>query len=163
MTSPDDYERIFEYNKKVLHAFYGKLSSLPWELVARNMETSHHSMKNIFVHVLVVYDGWMYRNTDEMKKDVPWQDYKGENYYSMKDVGSFMERVLKNVDSLLVNLTEEKLSSSVKAPWFDVSMKLCDAMMQVTFEQAHHIGEIIAMMWQRNIEPPDMTWFDNMS
>ncbi|MHB1907717.1 MAG: DinB family protein [Nitrososphaerales archaeon] len=160
--TPSDYTRIFDYNKKILRAFFLKLSSMPWELVAKNMEASHHSMKNIFVHLLVVYDGWLYRNNEEMKKDVPWQDYKGESYYSMKEVGVFMDKVVKNVDLTLNGLTEEKLHSSVKAPWFDVSMKLSDALMQVTFEQANHIGEIIALMWQRNIEPPDMTWFDNM-
>ncbi len=126
------------------------------------MEASHHSMKNIFVHILVVYDGWLNRGTDETRKDVPWQEYKGENYYSMKEAGVFMDKVLKNAETVLSTLTPEKLASNVQAPWFDVSIKMCDALMQITFEQAHHLGEIIALLWQRNIEPPEMTWFDNM-
>jgi hypothetical protein len=32
--------------------------------------------------------------------------------------------------------------------------------MQVTFEQAHHTGELIALFWQQDIEPPEMTWID---
>jgi hypothetical protein len=38
---------------------------------------------------------------------------------------------------------------------------LRDVLMQVTFEQAHHLGEIIAILWQSNIEPPEMTWIMN--
>jgi len=32
--------------------------------------------------------------------------------------------------------------------------------MQVTFEQAHHTGEFIALFWQIDVEPPEMTWID---
>ena len=32
--------------------------------------------------------------------------------------------------------------------------------MQVRLEQAHHLGELIALFWQIDIEPPEMTWVD---
>ena len=31
---------------------------------------------------------------------------------------------------------------------------------QVTLEQAHHLGELIALFWQIDVEPPEMTWID---
>ncbi len=65
------------------------------------------------------------------------------------------------VDELLDNLDDELLAKKVKAPWLPGSHYLADVLMQVSFEQAHHIGEIIAMMWQLDIEPPEMTWIMN--
>ena len=35
-----------------------------------------------------------------------------------------------------------------------------DGLLQTTFEQAHHLGEIIAALWQDDIEPPPMTWIE---
>ena len=35
-----------------------------------------------------------------------------------------------------------------------------DALAQVTLEQAHHVGELIALFWQQDVEPPEMTWID---
>ncbi len=37
-----------------------------------------------------------------------------------------------------------------------------DAFYQVSFEQAHHLGEIIGAYWQSNWEPPAMTWIENL-
>ena len=30
----------------------------------------------------------------------------------------------------------------------------------MTFEQAHHLAELIALLKQQDIEPPEMTWID---
>ena len=42
----------------------------------------------------------------------------------------------------------------------DLREALRDALLQVTFEQAHHTGELIALLWQIDVEPPEMTWID---
>lgn len=55
----DDFRRIFMYNRSVLHAFLETLDKLPAETVAKNLEASHNSMKDIFTHILTVYDGWL--------------------------------------------------------------------------------------------------------
>jgi len=33
-------------------------------------------------------------------------------------------------------------------------------LVQVTLEQAHHTSELIALFWQQDIEPPEMTRID---
>ncbi len=40
------------------------------------------------------------------------------------------------------------------------TMSLRDPLLQVTFEQTHHTGELIALFWQQDVEPPEMTWID---
>jgi uncharacterized damage-inducible protein DinB len=34
--------------------------------------------------------------------------------------------------------------------------------MHVMTEELHHRGEIIAILWQENIQPPDMGWLSVM-
>src|SRR5574337_1084268 len=60
--------------------------------------------------------------------------------------------------NLLATLTDASLRRTVKAPWQPKACPLGDALIQVTLEQAHHLGEIIAMLWQKDIELPGMTW-----
>ena len=73
-----------------------------------------------------------------------------------------MNKVLRGEDELFENLDEEMLSKNVRAPWLPSKHKLADVLMQVSIEQAHHIGEIIALLWQLDVEPPEMTWIMNI-
>ena len=69
-----------------------------------------------------------------------------------------MEHVETGVDALLGDLSDSMLASPIKVDWFEKERSLADVLMQVTIEQAHHLGEIIALLWQQNINPPEMTW-----
>ena len=33
-----------------------------------------------------------------------------------------------------------------------------DVLIHVTTQELHHRGEIIAILWQMNLQPPDMGW-----
>jgi len=55
----DDFRRIFKYNRRVLHAFHETLEKFPSKTVSKNLDASHNSMKDIFTHILTVYDGWL--------------------------------------------------------------------------------------------------------
>jgi uncharacterized damage-inducible protein DinB len=37
-----------------------------------------------------------------------------------------------------------------------------DVLIHVMTEELHHRGEIIAILWQMNIQPPDMGWLSVM-
>jgi uncharacterized damage-inducible protein DinB len=62
------------------------------------------------------------------------------------------------MERLLRGLTDASLRRKLRAPWQPKACSLEDALMQVTLEQAHHTGEIIAMLWQEDLHPPEMTW-----
>ena len=161
MPSAEDFRRIFTYNEKVLRSFFDALNRLPWEKVSKNMEASHQSMKNIFVHILSVYNGWINYNAQGKSGEIPWELHDYENYHSMSQVQEFMSKVLGGVNGFMKELNDADLSKKITAPWMEGEHELSDVLMQVTLEQAHHLGEIIALLWQLNIEPPEMTWIDN--
>jgi len=79
----------------------------------------------------------------------------------MEQVKGFMLKVLAGVNVFLKALDDKAPTKKITAPWMEGEHELRDVLLQVTFEQAHHLGEIIAMLWQTNIEPPEMTWIMN--
>jgi len=153
----DDFRRIFKYNRQVLHSFLETLDKLPSEIVSENVGASHNSMKDIFTHILTVYDGWLNHARKGEASGVPDLEFD-EAFHSMDAMKRYMEHVETGVDALLGDLSDSMLASPIKVDWFEKERSLADVLMQVTIEQAHHLGEIIALLWQQNINPPEMTW-----
>ncbi len=153
----DDFRRILNYNRWVLHSFLETLDRLPAETVSKNLEASHNSMKDIFTHILTVYDGWLNHARNGETSGVPGSE-RDEAFQSWSSMKRYMKHVETGVDALLRDLTDSMLASPVKVDWFEKEQSLADVLMQVTIEQAHHLGEIIALLWQHNVEPPEMTW-----
>jgi uncharacterized damage-inducible protein DinB len=60
----------------------------------------------------------------------------------------------------LAKLTDADLERLIQPEWKERPHPIRDALYQVTFEQAHHVGELIALLWQMDVEPPEMTWID---
>ena len=134
------------------------MSKLPWKTISKNVEASHHSVKNIFIHILAVYNGWLNYNVYGKASEIPHDtEHNPGSYHSVKDIRGFMNKVWKGVDKLLINLDDELLAKKVRAPWLPGTHSVGDVLMQVSLEEAHHIGEIIAILWQLDIEPPEMT------
>lgn len=158
---PDYYRRLFSYNKKILDSYLGSISRLPWKTVCSNYETSNYSLKETYLHILTVYNGWLNYNVYGKSSEIPHEtEHNSDHYTSMRDMQRFKEKVWKGVDRLLASLDDKYLQRRVRAPWLHGSYKLADVLMQVTFEQAHHIGEIIAVFWQLDVGPPEMTWLE---
>jgi uncharacterized damage-inducible protein DinB len=82
-------------------------------------------------------------------------------YHSMEDMDRFMKKVWKGVDKLIDGLDEKALTKQVSAAWLPGEHRLADVLMQVTMEQAHHLGEMICLLWQIDVEPPEMIWIMN--
>jgi uncharacterized damage-inducible protein DinB len=152
-----DFRRIFKYNLWVLHSFLETLDKLPSGTVSENLEASHNSMKDIFTHILTVYDGWLIHARKGETSGVP-ESESDEAFQSMDTMKRYMEHVETGVDALLRDLSDSMLAFPIKVDWFEKEQSLEDVLMQITIEQAHHLGEIIALLWQHDIEPPEMTW-----
>ncbi len=156
-TKPDDFRKMFRYNRLVLHSFLESLDKLPAQIVSKNVEASHKSMKDIFTHILTVYDGWLNHARKGEVSGVPESELD-EAFQSMEAMRRYMKHVEAGVDTLLSELDDSMLASSIRVEWMVREHSLADALMQITIEQAHHLGEIIALLWQNDIEPPEMTW-----
>lgn len=153
--------RLFAYNERVFDRFVRRVHHLPLRVARRGREIGHQSLFDTLVHILNAQEVWIGyilqgKNTDaELEKlfDDPTRhpkDWKGFQLYK--------RRVWRLVHEYLARANSRTLSQAVHAFWMPGVYTVSDGLMQVTFEEAHHLGEIIGALWQDNIEPPEMTW-----
>jgi uncharacterized damage-inducible protein DinB len=158
-----DATTLYNYSARVRRKFVIKLAELPWEKTQQNREASFHSMKNIVIHMIDNEDwivNWVIRDRARDYK----RERKSEEYTSMKMVTDHMDQVEAKTREYLARLNRDELSRHVNfvlqsGESFDMTVEEC--LFQTFTEQLYHMGELIALLWQENIEPPKMQWFHN--
>lgn len=152
-----DVRKLLEYNGTVRHMYFKKLAALSWKEFAKNREASFHSLKNIFVHTLSATDYWL----DFLQKQSLHSKRDYDEYRTFDEVRVYMEHVEKRTRNYLDSLTPKGLEKTYKVKdddgrTFEVSTE--DVLIHVFEEEVHHRGELIALLWQMDVEPPPMGW-----
>ena len=151
---------LHSYSSRVRANFVGKLSELSWADLEKNREASFHSMKNILVH-MIENEEWIVNcvipgRTAEYKRKKP------EEYRNMQAILDYLNEVEKKTETYLRNADEKEMKRRVKLTLRtgdEVEISAEEWLFQSFTEQLYHLGELIALMWQDNIEPPRMQWF----
>ena len=154
-------KELCQYSSGVRRTFLDKLAGLPWEIVIKNREASYYSMKDIMLHMIdnedMVVSGQILKMPD-YKRARDWKEYK-----DMSMIREHLDEVERKTKAYLENADEKELGRrvdfAVRSGTFDLSAEEC--LMQTFTEQLYHMGELIALLWQENIEPPRMQWFWN--
>lgn len=155
-------KELHQYSSTVRRAFLEKLASLPWETITKNREASFYSMKNILLHMIDNEDwivNWVFYN-----KGPEYQRVKSEAYTDMRMIMDHLEKVEGKTKAYLEKADEKELQRRVNftlssGAVFDLSVE--ESLFQSFTEQLYHLGELIALLWQEDIEPPRMQWFWN--
>lgn len=160
MVTVEDFRGIYAYNWRVLRDYCDALAKLPKAALVKNREATYHSMKNVFHHILSVHDGWLNVTAQGASADRAMREKDFDDVQSMDELREYMERIIEKEERFLATLADKDLDRPVQPKWKERPHPLRDALLQVTFEQAHHLGELIALFWQQDVEPPEMTWID---
>ena len=155
-------EELHQYSSRVRNNFAQKLAELPWSDVEKNREASFYSMKNILLHMIDNEDwmvNWVIHN-----KSKDYVRRKSEEYTSMNMILEHLREVEERSAQYFSKLDDAELSRKAKfttsaGQTFDLTVEEC--LFQSFTEQLYHLGELIALLWQDNIEPPKMQWFWN--
>jgi uncharacterized damage-inducible protein DinB len=158
-----DIKELYLYSSSVRRKFLGKLEALPWEEVTKNREASYYSMRNIMIHMIDNEDwivNWVIHNNSAGYR----RARRAEEYGSMILVKEHLEDVESKTKAYLQAADEREFQRMVKfglssGTIFDLSVE--ESLFQSFTEQLYHIGEIIALLWQEDVEPPTMQWFWN--
>lgn len=159
MLTPKDVRGLVEYNRTVLDRYERALRRMTWRQVGRNRESGHLSLRNTYLHILQVHDGWLNfivpgRIAELTQRPDPYR------FRSWAEIARWRSHIWEQIEERTSRLTPRELKREVHAPWMPGRYTVADAYLQTTFEQAHHLGEIIAVFWQMNRAPPEMTWID---
>jgi len=158
-----DVKELYMYSSSVRRKFLEKLEALPWEEVTKNREASFYSMRNIMIHMIDNEDwivNWVIRNDSAGYR----RARKAEEYVSMIMIRDHLEEVERKTEAYLRAADEKEFQRMVKftlssGTTFDMSVE--ESLFQSFTEQLYHLGELIALLWQEEVEPPTMQWFWN--
>jgi len=152
-----DVRKLIEYNEEVRHRYFDSLAKLPWEELRKNREASFQSLRNIFIHTLGAVDHWLdFLLNEQLRTKREFDDYK-----TMEDIGKYMAHVEVRMRTYNTSLTPEALLKEYEVTndlGEVVRVTAEDVLIHVFEEEVHHRGELIALLWQMEIEPPLMGW-----
>lgn len=157
---------LYEYSSRVRRRFANKLAELPWEEVTKNREASFHSMRNILVHMIDNED-WFVNWVIQGKSSEYKREKEADNYTSMNEVLDHLNQVEAKTREYLKKSegTDEferrRVNFVLRTSGKSVDLSVEECFFQTFTEQLYHLGELIALLWQDNIEPPQMQWFSN--
>ena len=155
-------QELYDFSSRVRQRFAERLIELEWKDLERNREASYYSMKNILIHMIANEDwivNWVIHG-----KSAEYVRRKSAEYTNKQMLLDHLNEVEKKTRSYLQNVDETELARRVRFPFsseemFELSVEEC--LFQSFTEQLYHLGELIALMWQDNVEPPRMQWFSN--
>jgi uncharacterized damage-inducible protein DinB len=161
--TPRDALAIAEYNRAVFDRFVRRVRRLPGNAATRRRGIGHESLFDTLVHILNVQEVWLVyivrgRNSD--KELGALFENPGRHPKTWKGFDEYQARVWAGVEETVRGLTPRRSSRTVKVFWMPGRYTVRDALLQVTMEEAHHLGEIIGALWQDDRKPPEMTWID---
>ncbi|HLM91258.1 MAG TPA: DinB family protein [Thermoplasmata archaeon] len=161
LLTPDQARAIYAYNFRVFDRFVRRVRRLPGRAARKRREIGHQSLFDTLVHILNVQEVWLTyivrgRNSDAelgtLFRDARRhpRDWKGFRAYE--------RRVRAGLEAYLAELTPREMRRPVHVFWMPGDYTVSDAILQTTFEEAHHLGEIIGALWQEDLPSPEMTW-----
>lgn len=158
---PEQARRLFRYNRRVFERFVRRIRRLPWREVQRQREIGHQSYFATLVHILNVHEVWLGYILTGRSSDAELQRLFDDAARRPKDWRAFA-RYARRVWALEADYLDPVTSRALRRPvhvfWMPGRYVASDGLLQVSFEQAHHLGELIGALWQQEIAPPEMTW-----
>jgi uncharacterized damage-inducible protein DinB len=162
-----DIQELYGYSFKVRRRFANKLLELPWEKVTENKEASFNNMRNILIHMIDNEDKLV--NWDVPDRSAEYKRLKKpDEYTDMKQVIDHLDEVESKTKAYFASIAGKEsqeyarrthLVLGFSGKSFELSVE--EVLFQSFTEQLYHLGELIALLWQDDIEPPPMGWFAN--
>ncbi len=149
----------YRYNsfvrKKYLDTIYEKV---PEQERYRDRGASFPSIIDIFVHIIDAYRIWFIYAYDD--KFSEYQRLRGKNY-SKAEAEDEERKIDSFVHNFLNELSEDDLARSFVFKWDEDEFqrtKIRDMLWHLVEEELQHRGELNALLWQLDIDPPITGW-----
>ena len=158
-----DTAKLMEYSQELRHRYLDALSELPWEEVVKDRGASFPSLRDIYLHCMVCVDGYL-NNILQGTPSFPQITYK--DYDSIDTIRGYVDHVESRANAYLHAITPEELARTVIRTRRDGSTTIAtveDYLLHLFQEEAHHRGELIALLWQMDVKPPHMGWIQYLN
>lgn len=154
-----DSKDLFEYSQLLRNRYLEQLATLPWEEVVKSRGASFDSLRNILLHTVDAEDRMVNYVIPGRVKD--WVSRSPDEFQDMASVRKRAKEVESKTKAYVARITPAELERKVEysRPGMPpVPVRVEDILVHVVLEDIHHFGELIALLWQIDVEPPHMGW-----
>lgn len=159
-----DIERMLVYHGWSRGKYLSLFERLPWKVLTRKRGSTFESIRDVHLHVLLVYAGWLYyyfgqRGLKKLVKRLSGADHDDvRSVETLREINREIDRrALRVARRLGPNDFDRK--KYVERRGYITPREVFWHMIEEDF--LHH-GEILCMLWQDDIEPPytGVWWFE---
>jgi uncharacterized damage-inducible protein DinB len=148
---------LFSYNTYVRKKYLAFIAKLPKNTLAKDRGASYPTIIDIQTHILDVCRSWLHAY--ETAEDLP-----APSGLTVPELVKFGREVNNYVDSFMKRLVPEDLNKSAKFTPGNgervVTIRMREMLYHMIEEELQHRGELNALLWQDDIEPPVTDWRD---
>lgn len=154
-----------EWNLKSLNDYLEAILRLPKEERRKDRGASFGSIQDIFLHIIEDYLWWFGNVPEGRLEEYPILVGKDPSEQELRNL-------TRNVDRLVHSIIDPLSPSDVGRSYvvkgesgdgkpYTMTTCLADIIWHMVEEQLQHIGEINALFWQMNVDPPTHAWFSS--
>jgi uncharacterized damage-inducible protein DinB len=148
-----------EYSHVLRNRYLEQLATLTWEEVVKSRGASFDSSRNILLHTLDAEDRMVNYVIPGRVKD--WVSRSPDDFRDIASVRKRVKEVESKTNVYVAKMTPAELERKVEylRPGMPpLAVRVEDILIHVALENVHHFGELIALLWQIDVEPPHMGW-----
>jgi len=147
----DTIRALYRYNSQVRKKYLATIWRLQTKQRYRSRGASFPSIVDIFLHVLDAYR-WWFRAI--YAKDRDWKEYPIGERLSRAEAVAEERRTDRFVMGVLARLRPSDLSRTFPIPGSRRRISLRVLLLHMAEEELQHRGEMNALLWQEDVDPP---------
>lgn len=150
-TELDTIRELYAYNSRVRKKYLKTIWRLPEKKRYRSRGASFPSLVDIFLHVLDAYRWWF---LSVYSRDSSWKDYPLGMKLSRAQAIREERKTDRLVLGIVTKLRPRDLSRLLTIPGRRRRIALRVLLLHMAEEELQHRGEMNALLWQDNVDPP---------
>jgi uncharacterized damage-inducible protein DinB len=155
---------LMDFVHELREEFFERAAGLGWEEFTKDREVSMHSFRNIFLHLAYVEEQHVTEFCEG--RATPWMAevmrIPTDRYRTIPSVRKRLKEVTAMGDRRFKkwNNSAELAKPAVWVAMKEYPLRLSrdSALAQCVTEHLLHLGEVEAMLWQMDVEPPSTFW-----
>jgi uncharacterized damage-inducible protein DinB len=145
---------MFDYFKKARAKLVEAFEKMPSEEFTKSRGLSFESIKDVFVHTVMVEDNWLHYRFTGLGSGT---SQKFEDFKNVEDVKKYMAEVDAKTAGLFGKIINQDLRKTFKRSLpngKEEDLELEQVLYHIPFEIIYHYGEIFAEFWKMNVDAP---------
>lgn len=151
MTEIKVLKQFYRWNRSVRQNYLKAMMGLSTEELTRDRGASYPSLLDIFDHVLDAYDFWFVQVLGASAESGRQEDATAR---TIEAVATHEKTTGDAVMAYTEKLTETDLDREIKFSGESPPSKMGDICWHMVEEELQHRGELNALLWQLNVDPP---------